>query len=279
MTNAAQRDGYGDVHIQNVYGTPVISRQVCRYPVKIICTPSTPDNKCISIFMLSYGGGLVSGDKVNMNFIFGEGVKGSLLTQGSTKVFKQLHPSHITQTQITVEVQDHALCTFIPDPVQPFAGSYYRQLQTFKLSLEASIVVLDWTTSGRAAFERDWSLQYYRSRNDFYKDSQLLTRDTMQIEGHGVNEKMKGCGCFATLFLYGPKVGFLQSSIREKFSFQQKVRRGVVPPDLLWTAGDHSGMLIVRVSAPTTEQVRDFLYTLLQPLESLIGDRAFRALK
>jgi urease accessory protein UreH len=58
-----------------------------QYPLKLISS-SVPSSKCLTVFILSYGGGLVSNDQVNLEVTIEDSARLCLLTQGI------LHPSH-----------------------------------------------------------------------------------------------------------------------------------------------------------------------------------------
>lgn len=53
-----------------------------QYPLKLISS-SVPSSKCLTVFILSYGGGLVSNDKINLRVTVETSAKLCLLTQGT----------------------------------------------------------------------------------------------------------------------------------------------------------------------------------------------------
>ncbi|KAI9329460.1 urease accessory protein UreD, partial [Obelidium mucronatum] len=111
----------------------------------------SPHRECKSrtVFLLSHGGGFVSGDAVNLEIVVeAEGVL-SLLTQGSTKIFKKLTPTSKTRSTISAHVHPHSLLIILPEPVVPFAQSHFESLQTIVLESNASLVFLDWMVGGR----------------------------------------------------------------------------------------------------------------------------------
>jgi len=145
-----------------------------------------PVKKCVGIlFMVSFGGGLVSGDFVRLNVDVGEYTRLLMLTQGSTKVYKErrggdlpqqvLHvsgPKEVSRQCIHYTVRENATLVLLPAPVTCFARSRYAQVQRFDLmsSATSSLVLLDWFTSGRLAFYNErvpefWQFYLYNSRN------------------------------------------------------------------------------------------------------------------
>jgi hypothetical protein len=60
-----------------------------QYPLKLISS-SVPSSKCLTVFILSYGGGLVSNDQVTLSVVIEDHAKLCLLTQGTLP--SPLHP-------------------------------------------------------------------------------------------------------------------------------------------------------------------------------------------
>ena len=105
--------GHGAIHVANLAHNGTLSKAVAvlqtleyQYPLKLvapspltIATRSSSTSKeretaddhelsVFTVFMLSYGGGLVAGDAIDLTIRLDPGTRLNLLTQGSTKVFK-----------------------------------------------------------------------------------------------------------------------------------------------------------------------------------------------
>ncbi|CAK7242530.1 MAG: hypothetical protein STHCBS139747_004025 [Sporothrix thermara] len=147
------------------------------------------------VFLLSYGGGLVAGDQVNLAIEVQRGARLSLVTQGTTKVFKATGEGRDapvtvpTRQNLTMTVAPGAGLCLLPDPVQPFAESLYEQVQVVRLdeTMETtgsssssssssgtaprqlpSLCLLDWVTQGRAARGENWSFTSWKGRNEVW---------------------------------------------------------------------------------------------------------------
>lgn len=188
-----------------------------QYPLKLISPSPSADQKSTLVFLLSYGGGLVGGDQVDLTIAVHEGAKLSLVTQGHTKIFKSASPDIVTRQTLHVQVNDDASLCLLPDPVQPFENSVYAQTQIFNLAPQASLCFLDWVTQGRSARGEDWSFVRWSGRNELWlrgnsetvKD-RLLVRDTVVLSGpdslvlgRPLRETMHKLGIFGTLILRG----------------------------------------------------------------------------
>lgn len=134
-----------------------------------------------ALYVVGYGGGLVSGDSVDLDIDVGSQCCLLLLTQGSTKVFKtrtsrptqgvstatfsSTLASHtqraqslddgqlsMTRQNFRFLVRKHSTLVLLPDAVTCFARARYDQVQRFDLrDHTSSCVVLDWITPGRTA--------------------------------------------------------------------------------------------------------------------------------
>ncbi|KAI2641442.1 UreD-domain-containing protein [Hypomontagnella submonticulosa] len=189
-----------------------------QYPLKLISPASTTEQGSVLVFLLSYGGGLVGGDKINLSIDVQPRAKLSIVTQGHTKIFRSATPDIVTRQNLNVEIKDGAALCLLPDPVQPFESSIYEQIQIFKLTTGGSLCLLDWVTQGRTARGENWSLGRWVGRNEVWSTSdaatskdRLLLRDTVILEGANrptgspsLRESMYEHAIIGTLILRGP---------------------------------------------------------------------------
>ena len=80
------------------------------------------------------------------------GARALLTTQASTKVYRSLAP--FAAEPCTATVAADALLAVVPDPIVCFADADFTQTQRYDLHADASLVVVDWITSGRHAVGR-----------------------------------------------------------------------------------------------------------------------------
>ncbi|KAI0123030.1 UreD urease accessory protein [Xylariales sp. AK1849] len=203
-----------------------------QYPLKLISPSVKADQKSVLVFLLSYGGGLVGGDHVNLSVDVQLNTKLSVVTQGHTKIFKPSSSDIVTSQKLQVEIHDGAGLCLLPDPVQPFEGSNYEQTQIFKLTSNASLCLLDWVTHGRSARGENWDLVRWTGRNEIWLSSQhdnskdrLLVRDTVILDGSPqvamskpLRETMQGHAVFGTLLLRGPLTKSLGAFFLSEFA-------------------------------------------------------------
>ncbi|KAK4138027.1 UreD-domain-containing protein [Trichocladium antarcticum] len=198
-----------------------------QYPLKLISPIRASETKSVLVFLLSYGGGLVGGDKVNLRIDVQTGARLHLVTQGHTKVFKSATPDIVTRQTMHVDLAPNAGFCLLPDPVQPYEGSVCEQTQIFKLARNASLCLLDWVTRGRTALGENWSFVRWVGRNEVWtvaddlpagerllvRDAVILDRTQCHRQLPTLPDSMHGVGVIGTLVLRGP----LMKSVGEFF--------------------------------------------------------------
>ena len=184
-----------------------------------------------------------------------------------------------TAQKLTASIHDAALLLLLPDPVTCFSSASYNQLQTFRMDLGASAVLLDWMTSGRMSRGEEWLFARYHSVNEVWVGEKRIARDSVLLEepttdsrsnSRSLKDRMGLYSCYATLILCGPKVQDIVASLwtlyRSIAVFQQSS-----PDDLIWSMSTISDGCVVRVAARETESVKFWLRIHLKDLESLVG--------
>jgi urease accessory protein len=217
-----------------------------QYPLKLIApdphtSPGPPQNTVSLVFLLTYGGGLVGGDKIRLDVSLEENTRLVLVTQGSTKIFKSPARSVTSGQTLSVTIAKDASLCYLPDPTQPFAESVYEQKQTFFVDPQStsSLCVLDWVTEGRRARGESWTLWSWKGKNEVRelphedsRQSRLLLRDAVMLGdnckdsvqlGAGILDKTDGMGVFGTLILYGPTFQALAAFFLDEFKNQPRI--------------------------------------------------------
>ncbi|KAI9827339.1 MAG: hypothetical protein M1819_006981 [Sarea resinae] len=220
------------------------------YPLKLISPdPITLPNErtVLLIFLLTYGGGLVAGDSITLGITLAPETRLSLVTQGSTKIFKSPRRDLISRQTLDVAIGRGAALCYLPDPTQPFAQSCYEQRQIFGVAHDASLCALDWVSEGRRARGEKWDFWSWAGKNEVwtlagddnggdgdgdglgYSRKRLLLRDNIvldsQAEGFSetLSARMDGLGIFGTLILRGPIFERLGRYFLDEFSQMPRI--------------------------------------------------------
>ena len=228
----------------------------------------------------------------------------AFLFQGSTKVFKT-RPGHrptprasdvevdltVTRQRMHVSIPDNGALFLLPDPVTCFRSAKYDQIQTIRLSSSASLVVLDWYTSGRKSIGEEWVFDRYYSLNEVFIDGKRVARDATLLEStpptsspascHLLDKlasKMSPYSCYATVLLFGPLTRRTRDALAEAYKATTVFKQAAKPP-LIWSfsiVGYQDTGAVLRVAATETEDVRSWLKVALQGLQEIVGVDVYR---
>jgi urease accessory protein len=185
-----------------------------------------------------------------------------------------------------IAVSKNGALFLLPDPVTCFRSASYKQIQTFRLSKDASLVVLDWITSGRMALGEEWAFSRYYSANHVWVDGKLIAKDVMLLEDKETDvrslprrtllDRLSPYSCYAALILYGPMALPVIHELTERYEAITVFKTSVAPA-LIWSLSPIDGAgCIVRVAATKVEGVKEWLADVLRRLENVIGVDVYR---
>lgn len=274
--------GIGYIKVEHKAGLSVLAECSFQYPLKLI-SPN-PQSEAICVYMLSYGGGLVSGDDIALTAHIGQNCNVCFLTQGSTKVFKEQAGRGPARQNMKCNIGPHAVFVLLPDPVVPFRESSYIQKQRFYLDDTASVLVLDWLTEGRSAYAEHWSFRQFATCNEIFRGTRLLVRDATRLEdqeGGRIQDRMNSCVCSATILVHGPKFDSFCEDLQNLYDNEDRVRGGSkVGP--LWAVSRVRDCTIIKAASNKVEELREKIYEILRLgciLENIFGTVIFQSFK
>ncbi|KAH7377782.1 UreD urease accessory protein-domain-containing protein [Pyrenochaeta sp. MPI-SDFR-AT-0127] len=324
---STSKPGHGSITIDILPpDKPVLRTISYQYPLKLVAPdPLPPPSYGLdahtpplvhTIFLLTYGGGIVAGDGLDLDIQLASNTRLILLTQGSTKIFKTSNPELVSRQHMTVHVKHNAALVYLPDPVQPFAQTSFSQSQIYHLENEqGNLCVCDWVTSGRSARGENWDIYEYKSRNEVWTTSttgmkRLLMRDNLILDKHGqtdmpLSARMDGFSVFGTLILRGPIFASLAKFFLDEFEALPRIggrnwgdaaQPELTPKEhrraerldrenadgLIWSAANVRGFVLVKFGSREVEGSRNWLRDMIREEGSVthaFGERAVLCLK
>ena len=233
------KPGTGTIHLALLPpNTPRLRTVKYQYPLKLVSpapvrTANEPYHLVHTIYLLTYGGGLVAGDVIDLHVTIESTTRLVLLTQGSTKLFKSPSRNVISRQCMAVDLAPGSALCYLPDPVQPFERSSFEQRQIYNVAvpsdegaLTGSLCVLDYVSNGRPANGENWSFFRYGSKNEIYLSlpdgtRRLLLRDNILLDNDGnedtIANRMNGLAVLGTFILYGPLFRNLKQFFMDEF--------------------------------------------------------------
>lgn len=248
--------GHGEIEIRSIGKASSIATLSSSYPLRLISPPGRGHARAAIVFSLSFGGGLVAGDYVDLRVRVQSKARLALLTQGSTKVYKSPSREVCTEQRLTATVSEGAALVLLPDPVQPFKASSYKQNQAVYMHPQhSSLVLLDWVSAGRTARGEAWDFFQWRGRNEVWSlagdtsststsnnnnnnsndnsaRERLLLRDNLVLDDlspvgattSNYRDAMDDLGVFGTLIIRGPVFHKLGRSFMQEFEGLPRIR-------------------------------------------------------
>jgi urease accessory protein len=182
-------------------------------------------------------------------------------------VYRSLRPS-IQSLNATVEAD--GFLAVVPDPIVCFAEADFAQSQRYDLHARASLVTVDWMTSGRHASGERWAFSRYESRLDIRRGRERIFLDALVLERNidTVVERMGRFNVMLTAVFTGPLVASAAADIVTRVS-QSGVDR---QSDLVVSASRlRDGGTLMRMAGTSVEQVGAALRAQLAFLAPLTG--------
>ncbi|MFP6762012.1 MAG: urease accessory protein UreD [Planctomycetaceae bacterium] len=261
--------GCGTLEVEFIAGRTVVTRARAHSPLKWLL----PQRKTQAAWAFSstFGGGLVGGDRIEMQVGVREGASAVLATQSSTKVYRCLPETQCLQF-LRANVERDALLVVAPDPVTCFAGASYEQQQIIRLAPEATLVYVDWLTSGRRARGESWAFSRYQTRLDIDFDGERLLTDSLLLDpGDGPLHSPYRMGqfhCCAVVVMCGP-----QSAEASAALLNEVGNRPIEPEQtVIDSVSPLKSGAIWRIAGQTTESVAQVLKNRLEFLKPILGD-------
>jgi urease accessory protein len=243
-----------------------LSRSFATSPLKLFATRAC--GGACWVYSSSLGGGLVGGDEIRLSVDVGADARALVTTQASTKVYRSLKRARLDSAS---RVADGALLAVVPDPIVCFADADFVQTQRYELGSSASLVMVDWFTSGRHAAGERWAFKRYETRIDVNRDGKPVLIDALVLEGDldAVADRMGRVDAFATVIISGPLVSAQAADLLDGISRAEVTRRA---DTVVSAARLRDGGTLLRMAGTDVEEIGRVLRNSLAFLAALVGD-------
>jgi len=244
----------------------VLRTALASSPARIL----TPNNhgSAAWAFIASFGGGLLDGDRLDVDVEVAPSAQALLGTQGFTKVYRS--PRGCSQC-LMARVGDAATLAVVPDPVVCFAGARYAQRVAIDLARDASVVLLDGYTCGRSARGERWQFSHYASRTTIVRGGARLLVDATRLDPSDgpVAERMGRFDVVLSLVAIGPRLAGVREAMLARGRGPSTASAIVAASPLA-----HDGA-ILRVLGEGFESASRALRSSFADLARLLGDDPF----
>lgn len=101
------------------------------------------------VYLMSSSGGILQGDRMEIDIAAGSGTASRVTTQAATKIYK-MDRGYAIQN-IAVSVRDSSYLEFLPHQIIPFKSSRFYQQVDVQLNQNATVVYSETVSAGRTA--------------------------------------------------------------------------------------------------------------------------------
>lgn len=203
---ARARAGCGSVVARSIGGCTVLASARADSPLRLLEPQKRPGTSSASVCVVTFGGGLVDGDAIDLDLVVEPNATLVVFTQSTTKVFRG-------SSRQTLSAKVDGTLVLLPDPVSAFAHARYEQRVEVTLGAAGACVLLDGFTSGRAAFGERWAMTSLdlRTRVTLSSDhpaeasGHVLVTDALRLDvaDGSIAERAGRFDAFATLVAAG----------------------------------------------------------------------------
>lgn len=266
---ASVKAGSGLLELTRVGQRTVATRAMATNPLKLMIPRRR--GPAAWIYTSTFGGGLVSGDQIDMNVRLGPDATGVLTTQASTKIYRNYN-GRASRQSLSAVVAPGATLVITPDPITCFADALFEQKQRFDLESGANLVLLDWQTCGRRARGERWAFQRFHSKTDIYYNNDLILVDSLLLDAEDGPLtgpfRLGRFNCLAMVVLIGEKLATACHDLLQTI-YEQPVDPGASVVD---TASPIKHGAIWRILGENPEQVFQSLKSRLRFLQEIVGE-------
>lgn len=254
--------GSGRVVARAHAGRTVLASARASAPLRFV-EPTFPNTTSAAVCLVTFGGGLVDGDAIEVELAVEAGATLVVFTQASTKVFRGASAQD-------VRARVAGTLVLLPDPVAAFSGARYRQRVDVELEGDGSCVMLDGYTAGRPAHGDRWAMDGLDLRTVIRRNGRRIVSDALSLDSRdgSIAPRTGRFDAFMTLIAVGARAAPVVRAIAD--GPLAPPRRELVAASSRLPAAEDDGA-ILRVAAASPE------VALAAVRERLVGLRAIGA--
>ena len=222
-----------ELHVrQSVHGCSSLTRSYCAYPIKFIQHGRNDDPACL-VYVLGFGGGVVSSDVACMRWILYKHSTLYVKTQGVTKIYKNKF-NEKSIVKLHAKIEDGAMLFNIPEHTSLFKDAHLQMEQYYDILGGGSLVAVDWFSSGRTESDTNfevWNLQRLYNRVSISLDGKTVYSEELDLYSSDaigtVLKKVGGATIFGSIILAGPKTLAMREEadeVNRRQSFEERKR-------------------------------------------------------
>jgi urease accessory protein len=143
--------GLARIELARIGSKTAISRLRTRAPL-LVQKALYPDSGLpgmAHVYLMSSAGGILQGDRMEIDIVAGSGTESRVTTQAATKIYK-MDRGYAAQS-VAISARDSSYLEFMPYQIIPFKSSRFYQQVDVRLERNATVVYSETISAGRTA--------------------------------------------------------------------------------------------------------------------------------
>ena len=242
-----------------------------RAPIRIMF-PRATGAAVEEAVLINTAGGIAGGDRLQCDVTVLPNACIAVTSQAAEKVYRALNEPARIATRL--KVCEAAKLAWLPQETIVFNCARVRRETDIDLSSGAELLALEWLVLGRAAHGEEMVRGYITDSWRIRKDDRLIWADSLYVADETFRQLhrtalLSHCRAVATLIYFGPRL-----------DAQLELVRDMAPSlDCHCAATSVAGLLVVRVAAKESSDLRRALRCLVQQFGGELGTGPFRVPK
>ncbi len=156
------------------------------------------DSGAAEVQVTNPAGGVLGGDRLEMEVSLGPGSAATIITQGATKAYR----GPVAAQNAVFNLEEGAFLEYLPHHLIPYAGSNFRQAAEFRLAGDATLICWDAFAAGRVARGELFGYKSLLSRTLISKEGVPRAVDGFELSGGG--DPFGGYRYMASVYVLSP---------------------------------------------------------------------------
>ena len=149
--SAAGEKGLVRIELARIANKTAISRLRTRAPLLVqkALYPESSLPGMAHVYLMSSAGGILQGDRMEIDIVAGNGTSSRITTQAATKIYKMI--SGYAVQNVAISAHDTSYLEFVPYQIIPFKSSRFFQQVDIQLGQNSTVVYSETVSAGRTA--------------------------------------------------------------------------------------------------------------------------------
>lgn len=150
-------------------------------PLRVVRAFALEDGSALA-HLHNVSGGLLGGDRLELQTCVGAGASAQLTTTGATRIYRARQQAGDAVQRNHISVKEDALLEYVPDPIIPFAGARFRQQTSIRLAPGAGLFWWEILAPGREARGELFAYDRMELKMDIWTPERLIASERVRLE-------------------------------------------------------------------------------------------------